>query len=85
MTALFFSSNDNANGKEKGPKSYNGPSTPFRLIPGLENAGGGERGGAVYGATSAIGMADSKTAMLEARPCVLSRGNGLCIGKTLSL
>ena len=45
MTALFLSSNNNANGKEKGPKSYNGPSTPFRLIPGLENAGVGEPAG----------------------------------------
>ena len=31
--------NNNANGKENGLRNYNGPSTAFRLIPGLENAG----------------------------------------------
>jgi hypothetical protein len=30
--------NDNANGKENGPRNDYGPSTAFRLIPGLENA-----------------------------------------------
>ena len=39
VTALFFSSNDNANGKENGSRNYNDPSTSFRLILGLENAG----------------------------------------------
>ncbi len=40
MTALFFSSNNNANGKENGLRNYNDPSTAFRLILGLENAVG---------------------------------------------
>ncbi len=37
-TALFRSSNNNANSKENGPRNYNDPSTFFRLILGLENA-----------------------------------------------
>ena len=46
-TALSLSSNNNANGKENGPRNYNDPSTSFRLIPGLGNAAGGILAGAL--------------------------------------